>query len=153
MSKLLRRVIVAQNAKRLLLGFRHIHQHQREAGGILLGYEREDAIFISRATIPTTFDRATRRTFVRSPEYAQAIVEYEFANSGGRLTYVGEWHSHPESHPTPSPRDTRMIEEQFAGNEIHVGQLVMLIIGTVDVHCSVFDGERHVQAACDLRVK
>lgn len=146
-------MIVAQSVKRILAGYRQFAPRQKESGGILLGYHREGSIFISRVTVPTSFDRATRTSFIRDSRIAQIFVEYEFANSGGKITYVGEWHTHPEPHPLPSSRDLRMIEEQFAENDLQVDHLVLLIMGTASEYVSAYDGRQHTKLTIDLRIK
>ena len=105
-----------------------------ESGGIILGRIIADNIEVQRLSLPTAIDKCTRTTFERQHLSAQIIINYEFANSNGQVTYLGEWHTHPEDHPTPSATDLKMIKEQFKQNKIHTDFLILFIQG----HKSLF---------------
>jgi integrative and conjugative element protein (TIGR02256 family) len=78
-----------------------------EAGGILLGHVRGVHLEILEATVPTPKDRRLKYLFERFTYGHQKIARRRWRESGGLVRYVGEWHTHPEDHPTPSATDTR----------------------------------------------
>src|SRR4051812_47700090 len=90
--------------------FRQTRSGTHEAGGILLGQVSKDCTYVCRVSIPNDLDKRSLFSFKRSKKSAQLIAEYEFHNSGGTITYLGEWHSHPEDIASPSSQDQRMIE-------------------------------------------
>jgi integrative and conjugative element protein (TIGR02256 family) len=81
--------------------------NQAEAGGILLGTRRGRHFEVLAATPPFSADRRTRNSFFRSPVGHQERATQMWQLSGGTTDYLGEWHSHPESSPTPSHIDIR----------------------------------------------
>lgn len=81
------------------------NEAHREAGGIFIGNYRDRHIEVIRCTEPMPNDRRQRYSFdrmdLRHEETAQAV----WRKSGRTATYVGEWHTHPETHPSPSMID------------------------------------------------
>lgn len=110
-----------------------------ESGGIVLGKILENKIHILKLSVPTELDKASRMNFERHRLSAQIIINYEFFNSNGQITYLGEWHTHPEKYPSPSITDMRMIQKQFLENKIHTDFLLLLIQGLNELYIAVFD--------------
>lgn len=81
------------------------HGDAPEAGGILLGHVRGVHLEILEATAPTPKDRRFRYFFERLAFGHQIIANLRWNASNGLVRYVGEWHTHPEDHPTPSGTD------------------------------------------------
>ena len=103
---------------------------ENEVGGIILGNITSDNRIIVRmlrkATDPT---KSSKYYCVRDKVIAQKIIDKEFKESKGRIIYLGEWHTHPESIPKPSSQDRIMIKEQFIYNYISTDFLLLIIIG------------------------
>lgn len=100
-----------------------------EVGGILLGYLFEDRIEIIQAVGPSPLDRAGPHEFVRSKEGAQLLINGAWRKSDGRLNYVGEWHSHAEINPSPSPQDKEMLASALRSTRMDNDFLIMMILG------------------------
>ena len=88
---------------------------QPETGGLLFG-DRDDAVG-KRAGSP--WHRRRRPTVRRARRSSSAALWAPSASpiatrweSGGTVTYIGMWHSHPGGRPRPSPRDRRAMAEQ-----------------------------------------
>lgn len=77
----------------------------REAGGILIGSYRGDHVEVSACTMPMRRDTRARTFFDRMDGGHQNAAMRAWRSSGGTNTYVGEWHTHPEAHPSPSLLD------------------------------------------------
>ena len=77
----------------------------REAGGILVGSYRGDHVEVSARTVPMRRDTRSRTLFDRVDGGHQDAAMRAWRSSGERDTYVGEWHTHPEAHPSPSLLD------------------------------------------------
>lgn len=112
-----------------------------EKGGILLGYKEGNVIYVEKASIPTAYDRSSKYNFTRNKKSAQLFIDYEYLNSKGKITYIGEWHTHPEKKPSPSRRDVTMIKTQYYNNEFNHDFLVMLIVGTDGNYVAIFNGK------------
>ncbi|MDE2465343.1 MAG: Mov34/MPN/PAD-1 family protein [Alphaproteobacteria bacterium] len=78
-----------------------------EQGGVLLGYRRDPHLHVVTATFPARGDRATRFFFKRDDPSHAATALRMWKRTKRMMDYLGEWHTHPESHPSPSSIDTR----------------------------------------------
>lgn len=76
-----------------------------EAGGLLLGTIHGSNIMVVEATVPTTWDKRFQYLFVRMPFGHSSIAQSRWKASGGKVRYVGEWHTHPQDYPSPSGID------------------------------------------------
>lgn len=75
-----------------------------EAGGVLLGRHilGSDDIIVDTITEPMPGDRRSRFQFFRARRRHQREINQAWQESEGTCTYLGEWHTHPESSPVPS---------------------------------------------------
>lgn len=76
-----------------------------EAGGILLGFRRGDHMQVVTATTPQRADRRHRYSFHRRDREHQRIATRYWKDSGETMDYLGEWHTHPTTSPSPSAVD------------------------------------------------
>jgi integrative and conjugative element protein (TIGR02256 family) len=111
-----------------------------ESGGIVLGQITGDVIYINRASTPNIFDKSSRYRFERDKNAAQIIVNYEYNNSDRKISYLGEWHTHPENTPTPSGQDRKMIKDQYSSSKLNEPFLLMIIQGIENLYVAYFDG-------------
>lgn len=117
-----------------------------ESGGVLLGKLINNQINIMKISVPTPLDKSSRTNFERSKISAQIILDYEFYNSNGQLTYLGEWHTHPEELPTPSSIDLHMLRDQFKNNNLMTDFLLLLIKGTKGFYIRVIDNKGYYES-------
>lgn len=79
---------------------------EAETGGILIGYVDEGRrAIVVEATGPGPGAEQSRTIFRRDVEYVQAELDRASAALGERGGYLGEWHSHLQANPRPSPTD------------------------------------------------
>ncbi|GAA4366184.1 hypothetical protein GCM10023185_37150 [Hymenobacter saemangeumensis] len=112
---------------------------QPEAGGVIMGKLIGDEIQIMRLSVPTPLDKASRYNFERHVYSAQIVIDYEFYNSGGEMVYLGEWHTHPEPHPTPSGTDREMIRRQYQNKGRTTDFLLLVIQGTASRYVAIME--------------
>lgn len=98
-------VIVETSVLKTLDKYRQFYRNQSEQGGVFIGEVRIPHIIITHVTEPGPSDLATRFGFVRKKQHHQRTVDQLWLTSGGYLTYLGEWHTHPEPNPLPSAID------------------------------------------------
>lgn len=134
-------ILFDENVIELLTSFKQF-DNKNESGGILLGIVSETDVIIKKASIPTEFDKGSRFRFTRHKKSAQIITDYEFHNSGGKIIYIGEWHTHPENFPSPSNTDLNMIKTQHKKNRINESFLLMLIVGFKGFYLGLYDGKK-----------
>jgi integrative and conjugative element protein (TIGR02256 family) len=109
-----------------------------ESGGILLGYVRGNHLDIVEATEPTKNDKRERFFFLRRKSGHQNIASQRWVESGGRVRYLGEWHTHPESIPNPSILDLQEWESS-AKRRADKRPQVGLIVGFDALHVELID--------------
>jgi integrative and conjugative element protein (TIGR02256 family) len=100
-----------------------------ENGGILLGHVARDYVMITEATTPTRFDLKTIITFVRAKIPAQLRINKAWRKSNGALIYLGEWHTHRETNPTPSAQDKKMILKSLQETKMEIDFLYLIVVG------------------------
>jgi integrative and conjugative element protein (TIGR02256 family) len=88
----------------------------REAGGILIGSYRGIHLKVTECTIPLAKDRRSVNLFDRRDEGHQRVALKRWRASGRVLTFVGEWHTHPEARPAPSSIDRQTWRRVATGN-------------------------------------
>ncbi|QXH48130.1 Mov34/MPN/PAD-1 family protein [Pseudomonas xanthosomatis] len=104
--------------------------NSNEAGGILLGYRAGTNIHIISATGPLPRDRRSRVSFDRLDPGHQVTASEAWATSGGRIDYIGDWHTHPQSVPTPSSKDYLEWKKLTASMQ---APHLLVIVGTREV--------------------
>lgn len=120
-------VIISASAQKMMARFARSRPH-RETGGILIGHYSEDR---NSARIEAVSDeppdsRSGRTWFVRGELGLAALLERAWLE--GRH-YVGEWHSHPESDPTPSGPDFTAIRKIARQRSLMCKRPILIIIG------------------------
>lgn len=76
-----------------------------EVGGWLLGWWAEDraSLFVTHATPPAS--RGTPFGVTISGRGHRRFFDEAWNHSGGHVTFLGDWHTHPGGHALPSERD------------------------------------------------
>lgn len=120
-------IVIEQQPLDVMCSFRQHEPHDPEAGGILLGFRRSDHLHVVDLTVPHAEDSRSRVSFFRSEKAHQRIAMERWRLSGGKLDYIGEWHTHPEKTPTPSSIDLREWRK-IAGRSV---PMLFLILGNV----------------------
>lgn len=100
-------ILVPLDVIRTMESFIQTPTSPTEAGGIFIGYYRGIHIEVVSCTTPYPRDQRTPILFDRKDPRHQKEVLKHWKSSGNTLTYVGEWHTHPENVPTPSSRDLK----------------------------------------------
>ena len=118
-------VIILNHTIKSLLKHAQLGQMDTEAAGVLIGERREGHIIINKISEPGPGDVRSRSSVNRVSPHHQELVYSEFRNSKGTQQYIGEWHTHPENHPTPSPLDKRSWMQEMDQD----GTLITAIVG------------------------
>ncbi|MBE0470898.1 MAG: Mov34/MPN/PAD-1 family protein [Methyloprofundus sp.] len=76
-----------------------------ESGGVFFGSMRGKHIEITDISLPQPDDSQSRYRFARKSihHFKQAVTFWE--QSSGAVSYIGEWHTHPENIARPSSVD------------------------------------------------
>ncbi len=86
--------------------YRQHGNNMPEAGGVLIGeVYGVQGIWVKAITVPASGDLASRISFVRRDVSHIRALESWYKKSGGKMQYLGEWHTHPQDRPSPSNID------------------------------------------------
>jgi integrative and conjugative element protein (TIGR02256 family) len=103
-----------------------------ETGGVLLGYEAEDedAIVVTQLVGPGPMARHLRTLFEPDGRWQEKEVARRYEESGRRLAYLGDWHSHPDGIAKPSRKDLRTARAIGSHDEARMPRPIMLIVAS-----------------------
>ncbi len=114
-----------------LIALRQIGRDAPEAGGLLLGSLRAGNFEVRFLTTPFPGDTQSRFRFTRLDRNHLGAAHRIAAASHQRVTYLGEWHTHPTEDPIPSGIDRT---EWVAAHRRLNGPFLALILGTRSYH-------------------
>ncbi|KRB75062.1 hypothetical protein ASE01_16995 [Nocardioides sp. Root190] len=98
-----------------------------ETGGILLGHESRAGCRITLAGGPGP--AATREPLAFSRDLAHAETLADQAWNHDRAIWLGEWHTHPYSPPTPSETDMAAYARHLADPDLGFDTFISIIVG------------------------
>lgn len=105
-----------------------------ESGGVLLGtrHARLPKYEVVDLTFPGKLDKRGRFHFLRSKRAANKAIKRSWSQSGGKVNYIGEWHTHDEPLPRPSRADRKLMRQIVKDRSCRFDKAFMLIIGNGD---------------------
>lgn len=110
----------------------HLAKHRqtrwwhREAGGQLFARFELPDIIIDEATGPRRSDWRTRYSY--QPNRHAEQLEINRLHQDG-LHFIGDWHTHSEPIPIPSPRDAESMRELVVRSRHALNGFVLAIVG------------------------
>ena len=112
-----------------------VSREMNEAGGVLLGRYiiDSDDIVVDDITTPMQNDVRKMCFFLKQKKYHQKVVTESWIKSKGTCNYLGEWHTHPEAVPTPSPIDKREWKRLLKSTRFEGECLYFIIAGTEQI--------------------
>ncbi|PSV31638.1 Mov34/MPN/PAD-1 family protein [Photobacterium sp. GB-72] len=119
--------------------------NKNEAGGFLFGEIRSGVVTIQSVSTPSIADKRSRFGFSWNKREANKTIQENFNNG---LHYLGDWHTHPCSLPTPSLDDTQAIRSTFLDSQHQLNYFIMLILGTKGIeqsYVALTDGKKEYQ--------
>ena len=136
-------------ALQCMLGFVQDTPKKLEAGGVLLGRHIIGCtdIVVDEITLPINGDYRERRRFFRSRKAHQEVINRAWRESSGTCVYLGEWHTHPEADPEPSPIDVCDRQRRLHRDVVYCDTLYFIIVGTCQL--KVWEATRH-RLCCTL---
>lgn len=87
-----------------------------EHGGILIGSYRDPHMEIEGYSRSGPKDVRRPFSFIKQDPSHQRVATRAWQTSGGKDTYVGEWHTHPFGNPEPSSIDRQTWRELVQKN-------------------------------------
>lgn len=105
---------------------RQIKLSQREIGGQLFARISQDEIIIEKTFFPDKRDKRTRTSFFPNRKKQKDEISHCFSNG---LHYVGDWHTHPETAPSPSSIDLESMRECFIKSKHELNSFILIVVG------------------------
>lgn len=106
-----------------------------EAGGQLFATVQGGIINVVKATGPRRTDKRSRFSFIADGWAHQREIK---ALHKQGLHFVGDWHTHPEMHPSPSPLDHDSMLEMFRESKHDLASFLMVIVGQAQFPDALF---------------
>lgn len=107
-----------------------------ETGGVLMGYLDDGVVYVEKASEAGPKAVHEDIYFQADANYIDLFIDMEYANSNGKYRYLGEWHTHPQVVPEPSPKDLNSLDEVSATADEFV---ILLIIGAINFKAANFN--------------
>ncbi|MGO3927349.1 Mov34/MPN/PAD-1 family protein [Rhodopseudomonas pseudopalustris] len=105
---------------------RQTHWWHAEAGGQLFARFEVPNIVVEKATGPRKSDRRSRFCYVPNRSIEQREINQLH---GEGLHFIGDWHTHPESIPSPSYWDAESMRDLFNRSDHKLNGIVLAIVG------------------------
>lgn len=128
-------VIFSKSAAKTILKFVQNDKLKPEAGGLLLGYRHGNNFEITKVTVPFPEDIQKQKYFERNDSNHLSIFSKLHKHKNKAISFLGEWHTHPEKNPIPSPLD---IKEWQKIKKHNTEPLIFCILGTESTYFSVY---------------
>jgi integrative and conjugative element protein (TIGR02256 family) len=109
----------------------------KEIGGQLFARFKEGVIVVEIATVTSGRSRRTKFGFWPDREAERQDIARLFKDG---LHYIGDWHTHPEKHPTPSSTDIHKALEIFKKSQHELNAMLMVIVGQARFPDGLFVG-------------
>lgn len=106
------------------------HAVPRETGGVLMGWHRQERaeIVIVHAVGPGPGSIHRSNRFDPDNEHHIAEIGDVYQRSGRKVTYLGDWHTHPFGSTGPSRVDRRTLAKIAEHDESRCPEPVLLIL-------------------------
>ncbi len=121
------KVILCESVLKHVSKYRQIGVQAPESGGQLFAEVTSEKVVIRVATGPYKEDRVSRFRLTLNRWRQSSDIRKLFRKG---LHFVGEWHTHPETHPSPSSLDLENMRECFNNSKHQLDSFIMLIVGT-----------------------
>lgn len=105
-----------------------------ETGGILLGHWQHEKVLITNMVGPGPKAQHHLAAFTPDRDWQYEQIDLLFAESQGKIEYLGDWHTHPLGVPFPSKTDMSLLESIANSPESRCPRPIMCILATKPKH-------------------
>jgi integrative and conjugative element protein (TIGR02256 family) len=114
----------------VLARFARLPARPWEVGGWLLGWwaDSRSSLFVTHATPPAS--RGTPFGVTISGKGHRPYFDAAWEASGGTVTFLGDWHTHPGGPPLPSGRDRLAAQSLAEDVDFQTPEPLIAIVGT-----------------------
>jgi len=113
----------------------------KEKGGVLMGELRPSRNQITITHIlESEMHLSSSHNINLNVKYLQKKMNDIWEKNHGTITYLGDWHSHPENNPSPSIIDYCTFIKNFYTSHFDHNILIYLILGNKSIWSRAFNG-------------
>lgn len=105
---------------------RQLTSRSTEAGGQLFARFEGHQIHVIEATGPHREDKRGRFSFLPNRNKEQRDIDNFYRNG---LSFIGDWHTHPQDTPVPSATDIASIADCFRRSQHNLQSFVLIVVG------------------------
>lgn len=99
-----------------------------ETGGILMGYYTvKDEVVITHCCGPGPKAKQRKYSVTLDSAHAQKFVDVIYLQTIGKITYIGDWHSHTSNNLTPSRTDKKELNKIAKNKSSRLEMPIMMI--------------------------
>jgi len=111
--------------------YKQTRENDFENGGILMGelYPRSNRIKITHVLV-CEHTKNSKYRLELNIECLQKQMNQIWQESKGTITYLGDWHTHPESSPKPSYTDYKTFVKNYYASTFEQNVLLYMILGS-----------------------
>ena len=102
----------------------------KETGGMLLGHMKGNLFYITDDVEAGPNAVHEETFFLPDGLHQQTILEEKFFSSNGKVTYLGDWHSHPNNSAYLSLLDKGTLSKIGRDKNAQICTPIFIIIGT-----------------------
>ena len=124
------KIIINNNVSKILNSYKQIRKNINENGGVLMGelYPSSNKIIITHALVCNN-QSSLRHSVNLNTKCLQKKILKIWKESNGRITYLGDWHTHPENKPSPSLTDYKTFVKNYYTSKFDQNILLYVILG------------------------
>lgn len=124
-------VVLIDDVKEILFSSRQKKEQDIETGGILMGqlYPKSNKIIVSHA-LTCKHKFSSRYKLHLNINCLQNKMNEIWKHSGGTITYIGDWHTHPEKSPQASFLDYKTFVINYYQSQFNQNILLYMILGS-----------------------
>src|ERR1035441_5657758 len=130
-------LVIQPSVLRTFTNHRQLRSDAPEAGGQLFARIDGANILLELATGPRKSDKRSRYSYQPDRRAEQEEIDQLHREN---LLFVGDWHTHPESIPNPSPQDIASIRDSVAKSRHHLKGFLLIIVGTGAIPTTLWVG-------------
>lgn len=108
-----------------------------EGGGQLFCQFVGNVINVVEGTEPGRVDKCSRYSFWPSRRKEQREINDYYSRG---LHYIGDWHTHPQNIPSPSPEDANKLKDIFRNSQHQLKYMLLVVVGRNDIPTGIWIG-------------
>jgi integrative and conjugative element protein (TIGR02256 family) len=114
-----------------------------ETGGVLMGYadRHGHSFLVENAVGPGPQAAHSRTRFLPDHDFHESEIARIYEESGRRITYLGDWHTHPQGSGHLSHRDLKTLASIAADSRARAPIPLMTILAGLEWSLFVWKGE------------